>query len=499
MKFALSHIAAATGLALIASSALADPSGTNRPLSNYAGADTTNVYLAGSSAVDLALTKFFAKACDAGTLDTYRSDTGVKSYYLWTCETTTANGFGLASGNTKIAVHKNTNSSSDGVNLLSNTAAPALFLKTTDIASCTVAAATIPAAAGLPAYTLSACGTTAGNAGTGTDSEQVNFGFADSEPAQFNSSVAGQLTTAYPFGIIFGVVVSKNVRDVLQQQQFGVSNDETLANTPSLSSAQLNAIFTGNVTLWSQAIGTATTGVFSENPIYVVRRGDGSGSNRAFNTAFVGQFCTPGLQPMVTSTPTANINLTNPLTDCVSSTTSRRKQAADSDDMVACVANFNASNIGSIGYVSTDYQPTAADGYRFIKVDGYLPTQLNVVDGKYKVWSEEALTYNTGRGTPGDLANFYNRFKTASADQAYLSAISSGLQQPIGGWTGGLLGAQPNSQNAAGWGLPVAANLAVPRSDASVLANPANPLSRGYGTGYNLCAQPQPSRGYKAE
>ena len=77
--------------------------------------------------------------------------------------------------------------------------------------------------------------------------------------------------------------------------------------------------------------------------------------------------------------------------------------------------------------------------------------------------------------------------------------MSSGLTQPIGGWTGGLLGAQPNSNNATGWGLPVAANLLLPRSDASVLTNPANPLSRGYGAGYNLCQPAQPARGYKAE
>ena len=129
MKFALSNVAVATGLVLLASSALADPTGTNRPLSNYSGADTTNVYLAGSSAVDLALTKFFAKACDANTLDVYRSDAGVKTYYLWTCETTSPTGFALASGHTKIAIHKNTNSSSDGVNLLADTAGTALFLK----------------------------------------------------------------------------------------------------------------------------------------------------------------------------------------------------------------------------------------------------------------------------------------------------------------------------------------------------------------------------------
>ncbi|MEP6502328.1 MAG: substrate-binding domain-containing protein [Betaproteobacteria bacterium] len=498
MKFALSHIAAAAGLAVVATSALAAPTGVSRPLSNYTSG-TTDVYLAGSSAVDLALTKLFDKACDPGTLDTYRSDAGVKTYYLWTCESTTANGFGLASGNTKIAIHKNTNSSSDGVNLLSNaTGATVLYLKTADLASCNVAATAIPSSAGLPAYTQSTCGTAAGAAGAGTDPQQPDFGFADSEPSQFNASVAPTLTTAYPFGIVFGVVVSKNVRDALQIQQFGTSGDA--AAVPSLSSAQINAIYTGADTLWSQAIGTATTGVFSENPVYVVRRGDGSGSNRAFNTAFVGEFCTPGLPPMVKSTPTANTNVVNPVTECVSSTTSRRKQAATSDDMAACVAQFNSANIGAIGYLSTDYQPQGTDGYRFIKVDGYLPTQLNVVDGKYKVWSEEALTYNTARGIPGDLASFYGRLQAASTDAAYLSAVSQGLTQPIGGWTGGLLGAQPNNQNQTNtWGLAVAGSLPVVRTNASVLANPANPLSRALSTGYNLCAQPTPARGYQAQ
>lgn len=498
MKFALSHITVAVGLAVVASSSFADPSGTNRPLSNYT-TGTTDVYLAGSSAVDLALTKFFAKSCDTNTLDTYRSDAGVKTYYLWTCESTSAAGFGLASGHTKIAIHKNTNSSSDGVNLLSDsTGATVLYLKTTDLATCSVPSTQVPASNGLSAYTQSTCGTTAGTSGAGTQQAQPNFGFADSEPNQFNSAVTAQLTTAYPFGVVFGVVVSKNVRDVLQNQQFGVTGDETAAHVPNLTSAQINSIFTGTVSTWSLAIGTTTT-AFSENSIYLVRRGDGSGSHRAVNTAFVGEFCTPGVVPMVTSTPVANTNMVTPTTECVSSTTSRRKQAATSDDMVSCVATFNSNGLGSIGYVSTDYQPQATDGYRFVKVDGYLPTLLNVIDGKYKVWSEESLNYNTNRGIPGDLTSFYTAFQNASASAAYLSAVEQGLTQTLGGWTGGLLGAQPNGQNQSGWGLAAGTNLSIPRTDASVLLNPANPLTRAISSGYNLCVPAQPARNYKAE
>ena len=261
MTFKLSHIATAAAVALIATSAIADPVSPFHPVSDYAGGTAngvTDIYLAGSSAVDLALTKFIANSCNPNSLDTYRTDAAGKTYYLWTCQTSNnaANGnFVLSSGNTKIAIHKNTNSSSDGVNGVANGAAPLAFLQTSDLtgpSACPVSPTLVAATSTIPAYNVYTCGTSAGSAGVGTLSQVTRFGFSDSEPKQFNSAVATQLTSAYPLTIVFGVPVTLNVRNALQTAQGLTSGDESEAGMPSLTSAQLAQIYTNAAfTSWS--------------------------------------------------------------------------------------------------------------------------------------------------------------------------------------------------------------------------------------------------------
>src|ERR1700745_1801529 len=108
MTFKLSHVAIAAGLLAAASVAFADPVSPNVAPSNYAsGPGVTDIFMSGSSAVDLALTKFLANSWLPHTLHAYRTDAGGKTYYLWTCETNnTAPNFVLPTGNTKIAIHK---------------------------------------------------------------------------------------------------------------------------------------------------------------------------------------------------------------------------------------------------------------------------------------------------------------------------------------------------------------------------------------------------------
>jgi hypothetical protein len=205
--------------------------------------------------------------------------------------------------------------------------------------------------------------------------------------------------------------------------------------------------------------------------------------------------------------------LVNPLTDCTTTTNPAGAihQAATSDDMASCIAQYNATGAAAIGHLSTDYTPQAADGYRFLKVDGYAPTVLNVIDGKYKMWSELSMNYNQGRmgtgitGTNAVAANndagaVFNRFKTASANAQYLSEVIGGLTQ-AGGWVGGLTGAAPNAlAGNASFGLPAGASLVTPRTDATVLAYPANPLTRVSQGRVNLCVPATPAvPGYKAE
>ncbi|MEY8688791.1 MAG: hypothetical protein AB9M53_02770 [Leptothrix sp. (in: b-proteobacteria)] len=516
MQFTATRIAAAAALALVATASVAAP---NRPLTNYT-TGTADVYMAGSSAVDLALVKFVANACNPNTVDVYRSDAGVRTSYLMTCETDAANGgFALPSGATKLAIHKNTNSSSDGVATVLNTATTVNYLQVSDIAStagCTEV--TVASTAGIAAYQLFTCGTTVGTAGAGTlvssatstaGTLLTHFGFSDSEPLQYTTTAnALQLRSGYPFDLIFGIPVSKNLRDALQTQQGKTVGSEIEADMPSLTHSQINAIFTGKYLNWTDALGVTIPG---NDNIYKLRRSNGSGTTRIFNATFVGEFCTPG----VLGTSVATVSPVTPTTECLPTAaigaTGGTLQMATSDDMASCISTFNGAGAAAIGHLSTDYQPQAADGYRFVKVDGYAPTVLNVIDGKYKMWSELSMNYNNGRMATGitgtspvaannDAGAVFNRFKAASANAAFLSEVIGGLTQ-AGGWVGGLTGAAPNALTGnAGFGLPAGASLLTPRTAASVLAYPANPLTRVSQGRVNLCVPAVPSvAGYKAE
>jgi hypothetical protein len=521
MRFQAHHIAAAAALVLAATAVNAAP---NRALANYT-TGTADVYMAGSSAVDLALVKFVANACNPNTVDVYRSDAGVRTYYLITCETDVAGGgFALPSGATKLAIHKNTNSSSDGVGTVLNTATTVNYLQVSDIAStagCSEVA--VASTAGIAAYQQFTCGTTVGTAGAGTlvsaatssaGTLLTHFGFSDSEPLQYTTATnALQIRSGYPMDLIFGIPVSKNLRDLLQDQQFPgntftAADRELVANMPNIASAQINGIFTSKYATWTDALGVTVPG---NDSIYKVRRSNGSGTTRTFNATFVGEFCTPG----TVGTTVATVSLATPATECLTTAAigaaGGTLQAATSDDMASCISSFGNNGAAAIGHLSTDYQPQAADGYRFLKVDGYAPTVLNVIDGKYKMWSELSMNYNNGRMATGiagtsttpalnDAGAVFNRFKTASADANYLKEVITSLTQ-AGGWVGGLTGAAPNALTGnAGFGLPAGVSLVTPRTDATVLAYPANPLSRVSQGRVNLCVPATPATpGYKAQ
>ena len=500
MTFKLSLVVAA-GLVASASVAFADPVNPFFAPSTYAsGPGVTDIYLSGSSAVDLALTKFIANSCNASTLDTYRTDAGGKSYYLWTCQTNnTAPNFVLASGNTKIAIHKNTNSSSDGVVALA--AGTGLnFLQVSDFVgagACPASPTLVPASATIPAYNVFNCTAAAGNTlGAGSLVQPSRFGFSDSEPKQFSTTAPAQLTSAYPLSIVFGIPVTTNVRNALQTAQGLTAGDETEAGMPSLTSAQIASLFTGKFSTWSN-LGIT---VGSDNAIYFVRRSNGSGTTRAFDAAFITDFCIPGASPISSAATLATATLT---AQCTSTASGGAKalQAGTSDDMAACLSSFNNNGaVGAVGYLSTDYLPGATDGYRWVKVDGYSPKLLNVVDGKWKDWSEEAINYVKATALAGDDLSFYNTIKATSASGVLVSEIAKNLAQTTsGGWTGGVLGALPNRQNGAGWGLAAGSSLATPRTDLSVLNYPANPATRATATGYNLCAVPLPALGFTAQ
>ncbi len=498
MNFKLSRITALVGLAFVATASFADPQSPNRAPANYT-TGTSDIYLAGSSAIDLALTKFIANTCAAGSLDTYRTDAGGRTYYLWTCESAPSANFKLGS-NTRIAIHKNTNSSSDGTNLVTNAGGTLAFLQPADLTAsagaCNVAPKSVAATSTIPAYKEFNCGTTVGAAGVPPLSHTVTFGFSDSEPKQFNATAAGEVTSSFPLTIVFGVPVTKNVRDLLQTAQGLTAGDESEAGMPSLTSAQVNSIFTGRFTTWANLGITVPV----DNKIYLIRRSGGSGTTRAFDATFVTDICVPGATAIVSATTLVTSTIATQCNATASAGT-QKLQAGTSDDVASCLNSYQSNgNVGAIAYLSTDYTPATADGYRWIKVDGHSPKLLNVADGKWNDWSEESLNYNTAAGIANDDLAFYNAIQATSTNGTLMSEIAQNLPQTTSGlWTGGVMGALPGRQNTGGFGLAAGASLTLPRTDASVLAYPANPMTRGTSQGYKLCSVPQPAVGYAAQ
>ena len=505
MKFKLTQVACAAGLCAIASSAMATPTGFYNDPANYAGGTANNVYdvyLAGSSAVDPALTKLIAQRCDANSLDVYRNDVGGKTYYLWTCTSDATGGkFAFNGSNAvKVAIHKNTNSSSDGTNLVANGAATALFLNPADLAPATYCNVAMVNGGGSPAYNLAVCNPVGGATTAGLPTSpgtNVQFGFSDSEPSQFNAGVAGQLQSQYPFSLVMGVPLSKGLRDALQHAQGLTVGDEGLANVPTISAATFDSIETAKFTSWSTALGLSAAdlaaGGVTSDTVYRTIRSNGSGTTRAINAAYIGSNCVPGLTGIV-GTP---VSIVTPAAQCTTSNT--LTQAGTSDDMASCLSTYDGLHVGALGYLSTDYTPVAGtDNYRFIKVDGYVPSLKNAVDGKWKAWSEGSFNYNKAAGQTGTMPTFFNSVKAASNDVTFVAGIASDLAQTTSGsFTGGLYGTLASRNNPNAFGLtPTAAFLTGVRADADVIATPYNPLTRSSSTGYNLCSEATPASGY---
>jgi hypothetical protein len=339
--------------------------------------------------------------------------------------------------------------------------------------------------------------------------------------------------------LIFGVPVGTKLRDSMQSAQGLTVGDNSEAQMPNITVAQLNAILTRKYLTWTDAVGLTaanrTAGGLTDDSVYVVRRSTGSGTTRITNEEFVGEFCAPGIQASTPATGTAGASLSaTPATDCVVGSATKLWQAGITEDLLTCLATYNAgttnttANIttgaGAIGIASTDFVPgqnASPDGYRFIKINGSAPTIKNVGDGKYGIWSEVVINYNKARlGAAADPTSttdqfgFWSRFKTASADATFLGELSASLAN-LGGWQGGIIGAYSGGpKQPAGWGLPpsngtfsVLTDRATAYTSVGGKVNyVANPFTRQQSNltlatqaRWNLCNKPNPAVGYSAK
>jgi len=453
------------------------------------------VYISGATAQENQLLGFMRRACSTGTLDKFNGPANQAVYF---CTANAAQVPGLAKAN--MVVYKSgVGGSGNGIGPVANHATLAFM----DIATlstslhCTSSTA-VPAVApvapdtiGLPAYTNWAC------AASPIVNTATELGFSDVEPAQFvaigiaNAADLSKLTINPINALMFGVPVTKSLRDALQTAQGLTSGSEREDQMPSLSKSQISAIYTGSITTWD-LLGLNNV---SDNGIYVARRVNSSGTQTSSRIFFLNDPCALGMSSYVTN-PT-NTNSAN----CAAATGTAQAvfEGSGSGDVVTCLNNHHGAGRWAVGVLSTEFfsgTGGTTDNYRHIKIDGFAPTIYNVLQGRYPFWMEATMQFRsaTPNALAGDDLAFANALAARIAEIPTLVGINTGFdhafcQTANGGPGPGCAGVLMPGLTGANTGVfPPALPFTATDAD----ANPVNTATKSASGAPNNCQPPQP-------
>ena len=511
-------------------------------LSTFDEADTANqltLRISGSSAHDKGLLQLLrltpaggAEICALNTLDVYTSgssDTQPGNDTIYFCTAGANSGF--TAGTKRLAILKRSGGGSgtgvgglikagtvaldDGTSINSN------FLNPTNATVVAWAGVAQAASGNFSGFTMHK-GIT--NTLTVASATGADVGISDEEPNIFkkifnpdlkNSEMAA-LTVKGISSVIFGVPVTRGIYERLQAVEFAttnvcnpnnasygnITNAASNANLdacmPSLSRAQLQGLYTGNIGDWSQLtsshtdglnVATATTPDYStalvDTQIYLERRVSSSGTQKGFEIYFNGEGCLDGAQSFLTTSATV-------------------VQNSSGSTIPANMKNHDVAGRGALGILSSEVvvdvtgvtdSATGAGKWRFIKVNGAAPTVLNAVKGSYDLFYESTLQYRNA--TVNTLAAL-SVAKKAVADAIgaklglpnVVNDLNVAFTQTYG--RGGLLGnAVDNAADA-----PVAPYVAISAASVApvlahdVYAKPIALSTRGASGAVNACLAP---------
>lgn len=489
MKFNKSTIALAVCAAIGSSGAMA--------AQNYAAA--AKIYIGGATATDNTLEEGLISnvggLCNtAQPIDIYRSGTNQKVIIC----TTRANVTGAA--NQLVAVHKESNGgSSNGiVPLTQGNAHSLVWLNVGALPNdCTVTS--VAATANLAAYTNHAgCA----NVTIGAPAALPTGGISDTEPALSFPAVlnATNFMTVTPvLDIVFGVPVTKNVYKALQIAQFGdvsacdtnpasgayAISDTDPACVPSLTSAQVRALYSQAYTDWDSIVRRADGTPLSQiagvaapvdTSVRICRRVASSGTQAGAESYWLNQRCVATSQQFASPDDASTITDTTYIASDFAN--SLVNAAPSSGNVRSCMQAAQGLNLWGIGVLSAEVTSSnlsgAGDSFRFLAVDGVAPTLANVANGKYTYFTSNVMTKaNSASGIPGAVMSFLPTILGNTAVIANLNATFAG--RPWG--NSGILSKQGSAT----------ANTA-PYSDAEMASSPVNTLTKGG----NNCLQPWP-------
>ncbi|MBI3560664.1 MAG: hypothetical protein HY080_02960 [Gammaproteobacteria bacterium] len=253
-------------------------------------------------------------------------------------------------------------------------------------------------------------------------------GVSDVEPGMFAGSpnrpafptaannIPNLALTAKPgFGVVFGVSVGDDVYDQLQTTQNliaadGVTRCDALATRdraidspcqPSLSKAEVTAIFSGTITNWSGLGMPTLSGGFGD--MAICRRVVGSGTQAGANAYFLENPCRTGAnggkRDFVTAAATNGAGYTVVEGFGSGNVIACHNSAFAGDTSATTGAPGIVGVTGSIGIQGLEKLPGATDHWHYVRINGVAPTIANYLNGKYDYAFENTLQFNSTLST----------------------------------------------------------------------------------------------------
>ena len=477
---------------------------------------SSTIYVSGSTAIDPALIAYLVNStnliCDAskGTIDFYQGTSVTNGKFLGVACAAGSGITGVAAG-TSIAIIKEDNAGSNN-GIVAVDTPKASFVSypiesQLNSTNCPAGATTTPF--GEQTQTAHNCSGYGTVTSTATSGPYSNLGFADVEAGIFgeNPTNTNALSTV---DVPFGIAVSLGLYHALQKAQ-NLPQDDLVADMPNLNRPQLAAIANGQLASWAKEVevngsvnsqsvvfgnshlvgglhscydGTAfstaadcqggtnppTAVTPSSSTIYFCQRGQSSGTQQTAQIFYANEGCASLVKPF---SPPSKPGGTCTASGCgwVTSTYGSAQVFAGNGtgDDLSCLEAHDDEGHFAIGFAGTDAawgaDATNTDraDWRFIKVQGTVPSIEKAADGQYLYWAQSAGYYPNSTSavnypTSGTVAAALEAYFTNAATQigaAAVPAIDHALQRTAPAFDGGVLaipgngGATPNASTAS--------------------------------------------------
>lgn len=483
------------------------------------------IYTSGSTAQD---SSYFASFDDpatglcAGAGDVYNIDGGnpAKPTNRLVLCTTNGNG-GLAAGLNLAIFKESAVGSANGVTpLVAESKGGAATVQFIDYTTLTDASCANTTALAVPA------GWTSHSQCTNTTKAQLpNAGLADVEARLLRAPTTGATISATDqallnqltgYDIVWGVPVTKNLYQALQSAEGltascpvvgGVANLDSPACAPSLSMEQVASLYSGKIKQWTQLFGAATPANNLTNPsgdqgVYICKRDRGSGTQASFEQYFLGTRC-GGADMNMAAQDGVHVFTSGGgggVETCMNAIANGGglviKPTNNDSFPNTAFANVTPAGGGwAIGILSTEINVPGGeytnngDSFRFIAVDGVLPTLANTVNGFWRYFSTTACyTIASGTGVPStaQASVFTAACSNLGINANLLKTNANFAGQPVIGQGGDL--APP--ELAVNGQRPIAAMPATTANTSGAGANDINGFYKAFSGKVNNCDIP---------